>query len=446
MSVANNLFQKADHAYNKEQYDYARELLTQALNLDPDNVEGRKLLYKANIKLVGAGGKKSSKLTLSLKGTKLLGELALTRNPLKKIELSQQHLNTDPYNNKVRLILAKALVENGHIDGGLTEAQIVVERDRKNHEAYKIIGTAYIKKNMINEAQQAFDIVKQLVPTDRDVDKLIRDLAATTTMRQGFDTATSYRDVIKDKRKAEELEKSEHLIKTKDDVFEVIEKLKVELDKDPDNIKLIRKIGDHYLNYLKDYKSASGWYTKALKIAPEESTIKDKIDDCRIKELQKIIEAQKSPDDKKKAIIEKLKFEIKSFERRVKERPTDSLAHYELGKRYFMGKLLDRAIAEFQYSVKDPRFKTRSMLYLGISFQKRNMYDIAHEQYENAEKSTTNQDELLEIWYNRAVCFAEEKNLEKAIEMNKKIMQININYKDVANKISKWQKQLETRN
>ncbi|MBI4244126.1 MAG: hypothetical protein HY606_08560 [Planctomycetes bacterium] len=441
MSVADNLLKKAEFAFNKEQYEYAKELLAQVVTLTPDNIDARKLLYAATIK---NAEKKHSKISLSFKGVKLSGELAVTRNPQKRAELAQHHLNEDPFNNKVRLILVKALVENGYLDGALVEASFIVEKDPKNADAYKQIGAIYLKKNMVEEAQKAFDVVKRLIPTDREIDKMIRDLAATTTLKKGFETARTYRDIIKDKDKQEELEKMQHLIKTKEDVLKVIEKFKAELKSSPDDVKIVKKIADFYFDYLKDYKSASEWYQKASGITPEDSIIKDKIDDCAVMQLGDRMNAATTPEEKKKFAVEKLKFEISSYERRVKDRPTDSQAHYELGRRYLVANLLDYAITEFQFAIKDPKYKVRSTLYLGICFQKKKIYDIAHRQFDAAEGICNNQELLLEIWYNKANCFADDENYEKAMDMHKKILQVNINYKDVSKKIADLQEKIKT--
>lgn len=443
MSIAESLFKKGELAFNKEQYEYAKELLSQLVLLEPDNVKARKLLYTANVARVGAqAGKSASKLTMSFKGTKLMGELAITRNPQKKIELAQRYLNDDPFNSKIRLMLARALMEEGHLDGALEETNIVVEKEPNNAEAYKIMGTVYIKQNMMVEAQKAFDVVRRLTPGDRELDKLVRDLAATTTMRKGFESARSYREVIKDKDKAEQLEKMQHMIKTKEDVINIIKNLEADLQEDPDNVKIMKSIADNYFGYLKDYKTALKWFEKALAKAPEDSLIRDKIDDCKIMELQSVVNSAKTLDEKKKAAIERFKFELKSYERRVADRPTDSVARFELGRRYMTAKMYDKAISEFQQSMKDPKYKTRSLMYLGISFQKKALYDVAQKQFELAEALCSSQDELLEIWYNRGNCYESEKNLANALDMYKKVMQVNIKYKDVADKIAVLQKNL----
>jgi tetratricopeptide (TPR) repeat protein len=138
----------------------------------------------------------------------------------------------------------------------------------------------------------------------------------------------------------------------------------------------------------------------------------------------------------------RLKFTIQSFERRVQDRPTDMTLRFELGKAYFQAgpSFLDKATSEFQQSVKDPKKKTDSHNYLGAAFQRKKLYDMADKQYEHAEQGVFSQDRLNTIWYNRAVCNAEAGNLAKAVELGKRIMEADINYKDIGQLVDRWQK------
>jgi tetratricopeptide (TPR) repeat protein len=131
---------------------------------------------------------------------------------------------------------------------------------------------------------------------------------------------------------------------------------------------------------------------------------------------------------------------IQSFERRVADRPTDMGLRYELGKSYYAGTLNDKAIAEFQQSVKDPKKKADSHLFLGLCFQKKKMYDMADKQYSLAVDGVLSQDRKLDILYNRAVCNWEAGKKEQAVTLGKEIMEIDISYKDISKLVDEWSK------
>src|SRR6185436_2948349 len=102
----------------------------------------------------------------------------------------------------------------------------------------------------------------------------------------------------------------------------------------------------------------------------------------------------------------RLKFLIDSYERRVGDRPTDMLLRFELGKAYYSAgvQFTDKAIGEFQQSIKDPKRKRDSHIMLGQCFQRKKMFDMAETQYQKAEEEAggvMTQSTLLGIWYNR---------------------------------------------
>ena len=97
----------------------------------------------------------------------------------------------------------------------------------------------------------------------------------------------------------------------------------------------------------------------------------------------------------------------------------------------------------FFWSSKDPKKKSQSHLFLGKAFQKKKMFDMADKQYVSAEHDVISQEIKLDIMYNRAKCFAEAGKLPQAIEMGNKIVEIDINFRDIAEQVEKWQKQVD---
>jgi hypothetical protein len=93
----------------------------------------------------------------------------------------------------------------------------------------------------------------------------------------------------------------------------------------PADPKIPKNIGDMYFDKKKDYTAARDWYRKASQLAPQDSTLKDKVDDCDLKLMEaKIAAAVKAADPKLNEIrLAHLKAKIASFERRVMDRPTD---------------------------------------------------------------------------------------------------------------------------
>ncbi len=439
MAEIDALIKRAEEAFAKHNYDYARDLFQQILVLDPDHADAHRKL-KATIitkfKEQGATGKLK---LIALRGQFEL-QLKATKDYARRIEVCLKYLCDDPTNSKVRTILAESLLALGKSNGAAAEAEMAYADDTSNAAAAKIQVAAYKNIGKVKEAQSVLERVAALVPQDRDIERLHRELAAMETMKKGFEESKDYRDVMKNKALAEELEKKQHLIQTDADFQGVVHNLQEEHGENPTDPKPCKRLGDLYFDKKKDYKTAQDWYRKASQLAPQDSVLRDKVDDCSLRQMETQVEAAvKANDPKLKDLqLAQLKLIISSFERRVADRPTDMGLRFELGKAYYKGTLTDKAIGEFQQSVKDPKRKTESHYYLGRAFQKKKMFDMADKQYAFAEVDVLSQDRKLDIYYNRMLCNAEAGNKEKAIEIGKQIMEIDITYKDVAERVEKW--------
>lgn len=440
------LYKRADEAFQKHNYDYARDLFHQILLLDPDHAEARKALRVTLLKKFQELGATSRIKLIALKGQFEL-QIKATKDPAKRMDVCQKYLNDDPTNSRVRTVLAETLLGQKHYNAAAVEAEMAFRDDPQNIAAAKILVAAYKETGKIREAQAVLQRLQGVAREDRDLERLQRDLAAQQTMEAGFKDAQSYQDVIKDKDAASKLEAQAHLIQTEEQFQAVIQGLVSEFSLNPADVRLPRKIGDLYFEKKKDYKTAQEWYKKAVQINPQDSVLRDKVDDCALRMYEQQIDAaQKAADAAKVKELQAahLKFKIQSFERRVQDRPTDMGLRYELGRAYYQAgpSFVDKAISEFQQSVRDPKKKADSHLYLGMCFQRKKLYDMADKQYQMAEDGVLSQDRKLAILYNRMVCNAEAGKPVEAVELGKKILEVDIAYKDVSQLVEKWQAEL----
>ena len=280
---------------------------------------------------------------------------------------------------------------------------------------------------------------------DRDIERLLRDLAAMQTIGAGFEGAESFRDVLKNADQAEELEKKQHLIQNEEQLVAVLNSLGKKFTANPKDDVIAKKIADLIADKRKDYTDAKKWYAKAAAANPQNSVYKDKMDDCDLRNLQAAIDAAKAAKDTAKFNAlrkDHLLFRIKSFERRIKDRPTDMGLRYELGISYYNAgpSGLDKAVAQFQMAVKDPKKKSNSHFYLGRAFQSKKMYDLADKQYEASISGVLGQGVRHNILYHRSKCAAESGKVAQAIELGKSIMEEDISYRDIAKLVEEWTK------
>ena len=434
------LYRRAEEAFKKKNYDYARDLFKQLILVKPDSARAREALRAVMIKKFQEQGATSRLKMMAVKGQFEI-QIKTTKDPAKKMDLCTTFLLDDPTNSKVRGLLAEVLLSQGHNHGASVEAKMALESDPTNLAAAKALVAAYKSIGKVKEAQAVLARVASLAKEDRDIERLQRDLAAMQTMDAGFEQGGDFRNSLKNKSQAEELEKKSHLIQSDADFDIVVKGLQEELGTNPTDWKIPKKLGDLYFEKKKDFTTAQGWYKKAAQLSPQDSTLRDKVDDCQLRLHKAQIDAAKAANDPKlkELKLAELKFRIASYERRVADRPTDMLLRFELGAAYYEGSLTDKAIAEFQHSVKDPKRQADSNFFLGKSFQRKKMFDMAEKQYQQAAEKTLSQDRKLDIMYYRMLCLKESGKKPDAIALGQQIMEIDITYKDVAEIVEKWQ-------
>jgi tetratricopeptide (TPR) repeat protein len=446
MTDTSALFKRGEEAFQKRNYDYARDLFLNIVTVEPDNEKARKSLYATCLqKNKETGG--SGRIRGAIMQGKVSMELAAAKNNVpKKIDIAQKYLCDDPMNSKVRTVLAEALKSQGHWSGCAAESELAVQADPKNIAAAKMLVESLVHLDRVTDAQKLLDKIIVFAQDDRDLMKLQRDLAAKMTMSKGFEDSSKeggFRSALKDSDRANELERAGHLVVTEADLIAVVERLQADLDAAPTDARIPKKIGDLYYEKKKDYAEAREWYRRASKLAPQDSVLRDKVDDCSLRIFDDEIEAAAKGSDPKLAELKvaRVKFFVQSYQRRVADRPTDMGLRFELGKGYYVAGENDKAIHEFQQAVKDPKRKRESHIYLGMAFQKKRLFDMADTQYAKAEEEAggvLSQATLLSIWYNRALCNREAGKTAEAIAIGKKIMEQDISYRDISALVEKW--------
>ncbi len=435
------LYERGKEAFTKRNYDYAIDLFRQILNLDLNHVDARKALRICEMKKYEDVGYPSKFSTVPL-SAKSETQLRMQKTVEKIADVCENHLARDPKNMRFRLALAQALVNGKHVDGAIAELEMAREIQPDHADMLGMLGKAYTQKGMIPEARACYNRACQLKPQDRNLAKLRSDLEAIATIQKGAYEEGDYQKSFKDKDKAKQLEVEHHLIKSDDEVADSIQELDQQIaaaTAERDKVKLFRKKAE-ILETSGDLDNALTAWKAALNIDQADSMLQDKVENVQIKKMNAVIEAAKGDAGRLKQLkAERLKFELGAWQRRVKDRPTDIAAHFEFGKRLYASAMIDKAIAEFQMTVKDPKHKIDSYLYLGMAFRHRKLHDVAATQFQKAlESGELVQDKELAIRYEMAKTL-EPVSPQKALEEFKRIMEQDINYKDVMTRITELQ-------
>ncbi|MCE9580879.1 MAG: hypothetical protein K8T20_00025 [Planctomycetes bacterium] len=444
MADVEKLFEKGSEAFNKKNWDYAIEIFKSIALMDPNHVKARQALRMTCIQkcqIAGFPGKMSS----SIYGSKTLAQVGMTKPADKRIQITQDYLVGDPVHIGVRLALGSALRDGNYVDGAITEFEHVIASDANNTSAMKSLGDLWQKKGDIKKAIDFYSRTQQLDPSDRDVTSGLKNLMALGAIKESnMENAKTFRDTIKDKDGSSRAEQDKHLVKTSAEMDDDIAKLLALVAADPGNpvqAKNLKKAADMQRR-KKDLDGAIATLERARVLDPADGTLKMKIGEIRIEKLDVKLQAAKAAaggdvndPNFKAAYAEKVKYQIEECQRRVKDFPTDMSLKFELGKAYYMGGMIDPAVGEFQQTVKDPKRKIDSMSFLGKCFHRKKIYDLAATQYTKALELAPTSDWEMALRYDLAESYKAQGKIEDAKAELKKIMNIDISYKDASKKL-----------
>lgn len=452
------LFTKAEDAIKRENYDFAVEILkNQILQFNPDNVKARKLLRSTVIKKYEKSGYPSQgqklKKGMLCRIKMIVGKLSKKWD--KVVEEAENYLLLDPKNTSVLSILGDACLHAGYVDTAISIFESILSFDKNHVQAIKSLGRIYKDhKEDFERANQYFQRAKRIAPQDGEVEKIVKDLAAQMTATQ-YGQAKSSSDLLKDKEKSKELEENQKILRTDEDVLRAIERAKKKLEEDPNNKRELTQLGDYYQR-LSRWDEAVEAYMQVSKLDPTNFDVILRMGECRIARqahrLNEINEKLKTAggdqaarlkQERQKVMKEKLDTEVKEYTAQVERQPTNYALRMKLGMSLFHAARYDESIANFQQAIKDPKNKIMSYIYMGQAFTKKQEYGLAEQQFQMALDSVSAQDkQRKDILYHLGITYEANKKFQQAIDAFTEIYTVDINFKDVQERLKKVREML----
>ena len=442
---ARDMYEKAMAAMERGNLDYAMDMFTSALEIEPRLLRARKFLRAAAVKKFkdNKGGAVTHAIS-SLTGLPIqLGVMAqIKKKPVEALKGAEKLIRKDPLNLTFVNLLTQAAVAAEMPEVAIQTLEIARDHYPKNVALLKSLGRLYIETNQTQEARATYETLNTLRPNDPMIIKALKDTAALDTMRKGgWSEAGSYRDVMKDSKEASILEQESKAVKSDKDIGELIVEVQGKVEREPENI--------NYKRHLADLLTRADRYEEALAVLTEahESTGKTdpQIDralgvlrlrhfDFQIAGLRKAGDSA-GADQKEK---EKDAFVIEDADERVKRYPNDLQYRYDLGVVLFEHDRLNEAIQEFQLSQRNPQRRIRSLYYLAMCFKQKKQLDIAMEQLQKAVSELSLMDDTKkDILYEMGTVAEQMGRREEAAKYFKEIYSVDIGYRDVTEKIEK---------
>ncbi len=445
------ILRKANEAFQAGNFDYAIELLSQVVNLEPDNVEARTALRQAELAIYektppGAAVKAfdyvaSLPIILFILFARLAGRQRAAMQSCEKL------LRKSPKSILLLTLLGKAAYDGGYWRSGILALEDIRSAKPDHITALRFLARLYKEVKDIPTALARYEEILKLRPQDIEAERAMRDLAALEIVNSvGWKDTTSYRDKIRDVERAGRLEEAQHFIRTREDLERAIERTEEELEAEPDRALLWLRLGDHY-KQMKDYDQSETSYKRAQELEPDSFTYKARLGDLRIARADEQIaslreDLKKSPDDaplaeKLKQLEEETKtVALEELSKRVEAYPTDTDLRFRLGMLLFETEKTNEATSQFQQTVRDPKFRRRSLSMLGQCFARRGLYDLSVKQFNTAlDGITVMDDEAKGLVYNLGKVYEDMDDYDKAKEQYSRIYEADINFRDIAERM-----------
>jgi tetratricopeptide (TPR) repeat protein len=446
------LYERAAEAVKKRNYDYAIELFIQELTLEPNSIDARRALRAAEIKKFQEAGLPMASGRAALQGlpTLIIAVIHRLFKNYEKLMLDmEQLLKRAPRHAGFLAKLGDAAVLAGHQDAAIVAYEELREADHGNGHALRGLARLYKEKGDLGKALAYYEQLKRAVPSDPEAAKAVRDLAAAGATKKVEDAKAaagadgSFRDVLKDKSKAEDLEAQQHRVRTDADVDAAIKRLQAEVAKNPGDAKAWKQMGDLFVK-KKDFEEAIEAYEKAQAARPDPQ-VADALGNLKIKQLEEEVALLKEAATKNephakgkyKDAKERLNsLNIDEFKRRVEDRPSELGLRFQLGGFLYKADRYDEAIAELQKAVTDPRRGVQARMLLGKCFAAKGMLDQAIKQFEKCREGARTMDEtIMEVTYNLGLVLEKANQNVKAVAEFEKIIEVDINYKDAMKRL-----------
>ncbi|MCI0745922.1 MAG: tetratricopeptide repeat protein [Verrucomicrobia subdivision 3 bacterium] len=445
------LYQKGTMALQRQNFEYAIAIFNQVLTREPAFFECRQALRAAQFKEAGGrtsffkkviGGASSSPLVAK-------GQLALRKNPLEAMQIAEQILSGDPYSTAGHKLLADAALEADLAKTACMSLEILLKNSPKDFDLSMQYGRALAAAGQAGKAEDVYTDLMQAYPTRGEVADALKDLSARRTLNEGgyealADGSGSYRDILKNKAEAEQLEQEKREVKSDDVAQRLIYEYEQRLPREPKNLKLLRELAELYAQ-KKDFNRALEYCERIRSSEGGTDPSLDKlISDVTLKKYDYALERldQSAPDFAEQAAriqTERDEYHLSETKARAERYPTDLQIRFDLGELYFKAGKVTEAIQEFQKAQNNPNKRLQAMGYLGQCYARRGMNDMAARALQNAIKEKLVFDsEKKELVYQLGSVLEKMGKPDEAIEQFKQIYEVDIGYKDVAAKVDAY--------
>jgi tetratricopeptide (TPR) repeat protein len=444
-----DMFNRGLGALERGNLDYAIDMFINCVDAEPTLVDVRKYLRAAEMKQYRQ--KKVSSVAHAMATAKSAGDILKANMALKKgqpeeaLKISEKLLRRDLMNPQFIKLFCDSADALGLPDIGIQLLTMAKDFFPDDAALLTRLGALHEAKGMLSEARECYELVCSLRPNDGEALRRLKNAMAVESMtKDGWEEAAEtgeggYRSIMKDKDEAAKLEAESKAVRSSTDTESLIAETLVKIEEDPKNINFYRSLANLYAT-AKQYENAINALETAQEVRggadPEIdntlSNIKLQWYDYDIRQLEK---AGDEAGAQAKA-QERAEFEFSDIQDRVQRYPNDLQLRFNYAIALYENEMLNEAIQQFQFSQKNPQRRVLSMYYIGVCMKIKGQYDMATDQLEKAASEIHIMDGTkMDIFYELGLVYEAQNDPAKAREYYKEIYQVDISYKDVADRI-----------
>ena len=364
------LWKKALISAERKNWEY---VIDQVLPIVKDNlgfIDGRKLLRSAESE--ACGGSAGKKFSFGLGGFKPSSK----KEPAEQLaDMEENVFRKDPFNLNANEQLYDLAMKMHFQELAAFALETIRAGHPENTKHMHKLAQHYMAHEQPEKAAEVYRLIFKADPRDMEAMKGEKDAAARTSiLRQGWGAEGDFRKVMKDSGEAAKLEMLGRQGMTQEQMEQFLAETIAQYNADQTDIAIVKRMSDLYerLGFVED---ALMFYDYALTLNPGDvalqrkvEIIRDKVQDKKIEEFERDIEANPSAPDieDKRAQVAEIRRQrsgvvIGEAKTRVDRNPTDKTLRYELGQAYFGAGMYTEAIPELQQAKSNPNILPKPM-------------------------------------------------------------------------------------
>jgi tetratricopeptide (TPR) repeat protein len=446
---AKAFFDRAQSAAQKGNFDYAIDMYLEGLRCVPDDLQqGHIPLRELALHRKEKNGKKPS----IIERVKLLQ----AKTPLDRMITAEFLFTKDPDNLTYAEALLKAAADAKLQQTILWIADLVFHTNntakKPSFKTYILLKDSYTAMGLLDRAIAACQKASHLKPQDGNLNDEIQRLSAELTVSRGkYDQAGDFRKAMKDRGAQEKLQAQEAVVKSESFRVSELEEARKAFKQDPNDQKnifhlveaLVDQQNDNSDNEAIQLLEKAYHDKKDFSFEQQAGKIQIKNIKRKIRKVKAAIE--KNPTDQQ--LIDQLaqletqvnNVELEHYRLCVENYPTNQHVKYDYASCLIKNKNYDQAIPLFQEAKRDPRYKIAAMSKIGLCFFLKGWYADAIDVFKEAIDSYEIQEDAVakELRYNLGRAYEEKGQPEQALEIYRKIAQLDFGYKDIHQRIDK---------